>query len=151
MSCYGRSYGIDPNIRARLQAKLVPLVSEQCSEEGFCAGPERIRRHLPEAIDWFLDEFCNPIEEDDVEDEDEEGEEEEAEDDEPQDDLALIGNYYEDNWNGEIEDYCVKTIIAEMEKEGIESDPDYPFTAAKATELELEECEFEDDEDDDEE
>ena len=104
---HGRPPQIDSGIECRLSRKLVFIVYQGCVARQLYPGFRRLEEHVNAAIRSFVADYS------DVGDD---------EDDDANPEAALLANYYEDNWNGEIENEAMKTILSEMHKQGVERD-----------------------------
>ena len=150
------------DIRDRLLRKLLLPIYRACRKDGVMPGVERLSQHLEKAIQDFVDHYGFQINNfpawaqshypsfdvarggDQGEDGDYQTIHAEYVEDESNE---LIGNYYEENWDGQIETACVGAITAEMRALGIRCDPVSSIEALKAAAGD--ECEKPYDEDED--
>ena len=99
----------DPGIEDRLLRKLTFPVYQQCVAKGFTPGLKRLASRITRSIHDFLDRFGEVVEE---------------HADVPDHNHALLANYYEGNWNGEIEKAAAEFIIAQMRARKLKADKD---------------------------
>lgn len=136
--CFPGPREIDTEIRERLAQHLLVPLHARCVAKGYRPSVHRLKKAMEKVIDAYVDEWALASE-DDWSDwvqsnypafdlakggEQDDGSEEEirAEYVEHKE-LSLLGWYYEDNGNGEIEDETVKAVVRAMKKEKIKKDP----------------------------
>jgi len=106
---HGRPHEIDSGIDNRLLRKLVFNVYKGCREEKFSPGWKRLSEHVQTAVRGFVEKYADVTG-------DESADSDAA--------AVLLANYYEDNWNGEIEGAATPSVISEMRKQGVTRDAD---------------------------
>lgn len=87
--------------------KIMFPVYQQCITNDLTPGLTRLKSHIASAIDDFFQTYGGVTAE-------------QAED--PEERINLLANYYEGNWNGEIEAAAVRTITTEMRMQNVKTD-----------------------------
>ncbi len=143
--CYPGPREIDPDIRERLVEHLLVPVHARCVTKGYRPSVQRLKREMERTIDAFIEEWALASEDDwpdwvqsNYPDFDLEtgGEQDGGDEDEiraeyvEHKELSLLGWYYEDNGNGEIEEHTVKAVIKSMKKARVRKDPRFSSNEA---------------------